>query len=261
MGKLTVTVKKPEKKYSAPVLYKAFAILEEIAADQQGLGISDLARKLNMSKGTVHGIIQAFLDLGVIRENSHKKFRLGPMLIKLGNMALDGEDLRLMSRPYMKELYKEFGETIFLGTFDGRRATIIDKVEKPYELKISAPIGARIPLFAGATGKIFLSSFTEEDLQGLLVEKALTKFTKNSFSDTKEYLEEIKKVKKQGFATDYEEYLQGVNAVSVPIKDSYGRIAAAIWMVGFSNAFNAEKMERAIAAMLNATKKISLYKA
>ncbi|HHU75630.1 MAG TPA: IclR family transcriptional regulator [Firmicutes bacterium] len=260
LGKLTVTAKKPEKRYSAPVLYKAFAILEEIAIDQHGLGISDLARKLNMSKGTVHGIIQAFLDLGAIRENTHKKFRLGPLLIKLGNMALDGEDLRIMSRPYMEELYKEFGETIFLGTFDGRRATIIDKVEKPYALKISAPIGAKIPLLAGATGKIFLSSLEEEDIQRLLAKKSFTKFNQDSFANAEDFLKEIKKVKKQGFATDYEEYLQGVNAVSVPIKDSYGRIAAAIWMVGFSSAFDAAKIERAKEAMIAAAKKISHYK-
>ena len=36
-----MTVKKPVKKYSAPILYKSFAILEE-STDQQGLGISDL---------------------------------------------------------------------------------------------------------------------------------------------------------------------------------------------------------------------------
>ncbi len=256
-----MAVKKPEKKYSAPVLYKAFAILEEIALDQQGLGISDLARKLDMSKGTVHGIIQAFLDMDVVIENLHKKFRLGPVLIKLGNLALDGEDLRRLTRPYMEKLYKEFVETIFLGTFDGRRSTIIDKVEKPHELKISAHVGARIPLFAGATGKVFLSGFAEHDLQKLFADKTLNRFTQNSFTDPGEYLEEIKKVKKQGFATDYEEYLQGVNAVSVPLRDNAGQIVAAIWMVGFSSFFHAEKMQRAAKAMLDAAQKISIYRA
>ena len=236
-----MTVKKPVKTYSAPILYKSFAILEEIAADQQGLGISDLARKLNMSKGTVHGIIQAFLDLGVITEDSRKKFSLGPALIRLGNLALVGEDLRLMVRPYMEELYREFKETIILGTFDGRRATIVEKVDKPYELKISAPVGTRIPLFAGATGKVFLSGFSEQDLQSLLAKKTPPRFTQNSITDTVQYIEEIKKVKKQGFATDYEEYIQGINAVCVPIFDSYGRIAAAVWMIGFASVFNGDK--------------------
>jgi IclR family KDG regulon transcriptional repressor len=252
-----MTLQKPEKKYSAPIVYKAFAILEEIAANQSRLGISDLARKLNMSKGTVHGIIKAFLDLGVITQSSLKKFSLGPALIKLGSIAMAGEDLRIKARPYMEELYKEFGETVFLGTFDGRRITIIEKVERPFELKISAPIGTRIPLFAGATAKVFLSGLPEQELRDLLATKRITRFTQNSITDTSQYLEEIKKVKEQGFATDFEEYINGVNAVSVPIKDSYGRIAAAIWMVGFSNAFNAGKMERAIEAMLLAAKELT----
>lgn len=253
-----MTLQKPEKKYSAPIIYKAFAILEEIAANRNGLGISDLARRLNMSKGTVHGIIKALLDLGVVTQGSLKKFSLGPALIKLGSLAMAGEDLRVKARPYMEELYKEFGETVFLGTFDGRRITIIEKVERPFELKISAPIGTRIPLFAGAAAKVFLSSLSEQDLQSLLAAKEITMFTQNSITGTSQYIEEIKKVKEQGFATDCEEYINGVNAVSVPIKDNYGRIAAAIWMVGFSNAFNAGKMERAIEKMLFAAKKISI---
>jgi len=113
--------KKPVNRYSAPILYKAFAILEEIADDQQGLGISDLARKLNISKSTVHGITQAFLDLGVITLNSNKKFSLGPTMIKLGNRALAGEDLRLLARPFIEKLCSEFKETVFLGTFDGKK--------------------------------------------------------------------------------------------------------------------------------------------
>ena len=87
-----MTLQKPEKKYSAPIIYKAFAILEEIAANRNGLGISDLARRLNMSKGTVHGIIKALLDLGVVTQGSLKKFSLGPALIKLGSLAMAGED-------------------------------------------------------------------------------------------------------------------------------------------------------------------------
>jgi IclR family transcriptional regulator, KDG regulon repressor len=249
-----MTAKNPVTNYSAPILYKAFAILNEIAADQQKLGISDLARKLNMSKGTLHGIAQAFLDLGVITQDSNKKFRLGSTLIELGNKALAGDDLRLSVRPFLEELYSEFKETVFLGTSDGKKITIIDKVDSPYGLKISAPVGSRLSLLAGATGKIFLSAFTDEDLQGFLRD-SLPKFTENSIADRSKYIEEIKKVREQGYATDFEEYMQGVNAVCAPVTDMYGQTKAAIWMVGFSNALNNEKISQAIIVMSRSAKR------
>ena len=218
------------------------------------MGISDLARKLNMSKGTLHGITQAFLDLGVITQDSNKKFRLGPTLIELGNKALAGDDLRLSVRPFLEELYSEFKETHFLGTSDGKKITIIDKVDSPSGLKISAPVGSRLSLLAGATGKIFLSAFSDEDLQGFLRD-SLPKFTENSIADRSKYIEEIKKVREQGYATDFEEYMQGVNAVCVPVTDIYGQTKAAIWMVGFSNTLNNEKLSRAIIAMSRTAKR------
>lgn len=248
-----MTVKKPLNNCSAPMLYKAFAMLEEIAADQQKLGISDLARKLNMSKGTLHGIAQAFLDLGVITQDPHKKFRLGPTLIELGNKALAGDDLRLSLRPLLEELYAEFEETIFLGTSDGKIITIIDKVDSPSGLKISAPVGSRLSLLAGATGKVFLSALSDQELQSFLRD-TLPKYTEKSITDKSKYIEEIKKVREQGYATDFEEYMQGVNAVCVPITGMYGQISAAIWMVGFTNSLNNDKMSRAIIAMSRAAK-------
>lgn len=246
--------KKATTGYSAPLLYKAFAVLNEIASGSEKMGISDLARTLNLSKGTLHGIAQAFLDLGVITQDSYKKFSLGPTLIELGNKAFAGDDLRVSLHPYMEKLYNEFKETVFLGVCDGEKITIIEKVDSPSGLKISAPVGSRIPLVAGAAGKVFLASFSDQDLLGILRDP-LPRFTENSITGRSEYIEEIKKVRKHGYATDFEEYIQGVNAVCVPVTDIYGQTTAAIWIVGLSNALDSKKVYQALAALLRITSK------
>jgi len=252
-----MTVKKTVNGYSAPILYKAFAVLDEIARNQSEMGISDLARKLNISKSTVHGITQAFLDLGVLNQDNGKKYRLGPTLIQLGNRALAGEDLRVLARPFLEELCREFKETIFLGTFDGEKITIVEKVDSPLELKISAPVGTRIPLFAGAAGKVFVAGLSEEMFQNALSEKPLPEYTRYSITDPLKYAKEIEKVKKQGYSTDFQEYIQGVNAVCVPIFNMRDRVLAAIWMVGFANTFDKDKANNAVKAMLRASKEIN----
>lgn len=240
--------------YSAPLLYKAFAMLNEIAGSPEKMGISDLARELSMSKGTLHGIAQALLELGVITQNSSKKFSLGPTLVELGNRAFAGDDLRVLLRPSMEDLYREFKETVFLGVTDGEKITIIEKVDNPSGLKISAPVGSRIPLVAGAAGKVFLASFPDQDLPGMLRDP-LPGFTDNTITGKAEYIEEIKKVRAQGFATDFEEYIQGVNAVCVPVTNIHGHTTAAIWMVGFTSTLDEKKAKRALSALFRTASK------
>ncbi|MDA8211604.1 MAG: IclR family transcriptional regulator [Clostridia bacterium] len=245
--------------YNAPLIYKAFSVMEEVAANQSELGISDLSRRLNISKSTVFGITQALTDLGALRQDpATKKFRLGPTLVKLGNQALSGVDLRAVARPYMEELSQKYRETVFLGTFDEQGITIIENADSPADLKISAPVGTRIPLFAGASGKVFLASLREPALKKILKEKKLPQFTEKSIVDTEVYLKELQKVRQQGFATDFEEYLRGVNAISVPLLDSWGWPAGAIWVVGFSHSFTGEKVEQAISSAIHAADQISL---
>jgi DNA-binding IclR family transcriptional regulator len=243
--------------YSAPILYKAFAVLEEVADNQSEFGVSDLSRRLSISKSTVYGITQALTDLGALRQDAEsKKFRLGPTLIQLGNQTLADMDLRSIVRPLMDELSHEFKVTVFLGIFEEFRITIIEKVDSPHELRISAPVGTRIPIFAGATGKVFLAGLQEKALNKILTERSLPKYTENSITDPGKFREELKRVRQQLFATDYEEYIQGVNAVSAPVPESWGWPVAAIWMVGFSNSFNRENVEKACLAATAVSSKI-----
>ena len=250
-----MATKKTASGYSAPILYKAFDMLKEIAGSPEKKGISDLARELNMSKGTLYGIAQAFLDLGVITQNTSKKFSLGPTLVELGTRAFAGDDLRVLLRPAMEDLFHEFKETVFLGVSDGEKITIIEKVDSPSGLKLSAPVGSRIPLVAGAAGKVILASFSDQELTRILRDP-LPGFTDNSITDKSEYIEEIKKVREQGYATDFEEYIQGVNAVCAPVTGIYGQATAAIWMVGFSNTLDRKKVNRAITALFRTANKI-----
>jgi len=243
--------------YSAPLVYKVFSILTEVAGAPSQLGISDLSHILNISKSTVYGITRALIDVGALyQEQETKKFRLGPALVRLGSQALGGMDLRAVARPLMEELSQKFRETVFLGTFDGKRITIIEKADSPAELKISAQIGTRIPIYAGATGKVFLAGLNENDVKKLLKEKPIRPFTENTITDPEKYLEELRKVRRLGYATDFEEYIRGANAICIPLPN-YGKWSnQALWMVGFSSSFTREKVGAAVTAVLQAAEQI-----
>ena len=228
--------------YQAPSVKKAFQILTLISDTERGLGISELAKRLGISKGTVHGITSALEEVeALIRNPFTKKYNLGYTLVELGKKGLSRIPLREVARRHMEELVQETNETVFLGILKDDHIFILDVAESTKELKITSPSGTKIPLTAGATGKVFLAYMEEKSALRYLAANGLVKYTENSITDLDRYLQEIKEVREKGFATDREEYLQGVKAVAALIRTE-GPVLAAVWVVGFSSSITEDKM-------------------
>ncbi|MFZ0449872.1 MAG: IclR family transcriptional regulator [Desulfatiglandaceae bacterium] len=245
------------RKYQAPAVGKAFEILQLISKSIDGLGLSDLANALEMSKGTVHGVASALEELGaILRDPRTRKFTLGLTLFELGRRAYSQIDLKDLARPILEELNEKTGETTYIGVLNGRRITILDVVDSRHDLNITSPKGSRIPLFAGAAGKVILASMEEERCREMIMENEIPQFTENSITDPQRYIEEIKQARQMGYATDYEEYLSGVWAVASPIR-GWKQVPSAIWVVGFKTGQNEEGMETLIRNTKHAAEEIS----
>ncbi len=245
------------KKYQAPIVKKAFTVLNAIAKSSHGLKISEIASLLNISKGTVHGIAAALEEQGaIIRNSGSKRYNIGMTLLELGKAAHRRIDFRKIARPIMEELMEQCQESVFLGIQNNDRVTIIDIVESRKDFKITSPIGTAIPLLAGAIGKLFLSRMGQEKLHCFLKSNPLRKFTSSTIVDTEQYIKELEKVKTDGFAYDDEEFISGVRAVAVPIKQ-HGAYIPAIWVVGFKAAMTTDKMPAIISQTMAAADRIN----
>ncbi len=228
--------------YEAPSVKRAFQILDLVARQDNSLTISDLSRELGISKSTVHGIAQALEGIGaVVRNGETKCYTLGMTLLQLAHTAYARLDLKDVARPVMEDLMRSTRQTVFLGIRAGDRVSIIDTVESTEDLKITAHIGARIPLMVGATGKVFMAALPEAEVKQMIRAVGLRQNTEKSITDSDQYLEEIRRVRKDGYAIDHGEYLQGVKAVAAPMYVP-GRQMCAIWVVGFSRSMKTEKM-------------------
>ena len=238
-------------RYQAPTVKKAFQILRLISDTDRGLGISELSKNLEISKSTIHGITSALEELGAVMRDPHtKRYRLGFTLFELGRLAYSQIDLKTLARPTMEELMEKTQASVFLGILNRDHVTVLDIVESRQDLKITAPIGTTIPLFAGAVGKVFLASMAEEQTEKIIRSKGLTRFTENTIVDPELYYLELKSVRKMGYAVDDEEYILGVRAVASPIM-GLGQLMSAIWVVGFKASLDEKKMK----TLIEATKK------
>lgn len=231
--------------YSVPAVVKAFKVLEIISKSEMDLSISELSRRLGLSKGTVFALVSTLEDLGVlIRDPANKKFSLGYTLLELGKKAFVRRDLREVARKPMENLVEAIQESVFLGVLNGDHVTILDMVEPKGELKITAPSGTRLPLLAGATGKVFLATMGMKRAREVIDSVGLKGYTPNSITDVDRYIEELLEVRRKGFATDDEEYLRGVRAAAYSLET--GPLPHAMWVVGFSMSLDDAKMDRVV---------------
>lgn len=243
--------------YSAPSVKKAFKILHALADSSVRLGVSELGKQLKIGKSTVHGITSALEEIGVlVRDPIDKKYSVGYKLMELGRKTYGKIELREIARIPMERLMEKVGETVFLGVMNGDHITILDVVESNNEMKITSPPGTRLPLLAGATGKVFLSQLEEKKAREIVQKVGLVRYTSKSVMDPKKFLSEVEETKRRGYAIDDEAYLVGVRAIAAPIQVA-SIPPAAIWVVGFTSSLNDQKMERVIIEIQKTTHEIS----
>jgi DNA-binding IclR family transcriptional regulator len=229
--------------YRAPAVLKAFDLLKLVAESRSEITLSELARRLGYSKGTLHGMIRALLQAGALAQAPNRRgFFLGPAVVELAFRSWNYFRITEHAQPLLDGLRDRIGETVFLGVLSSSRGLIVATAEAAKPLKISAPPGTSIPLLAGAVGKIYLSQQPVNQAQKIIAEHGLSKSARRSLLNKEEYLAELDIVRKQGYAVDNEEYLPGVKAVAVALGNQRG-LPLAIWVVGFADSMTGGVIE------------------
>jgi DNA-binding IclR family transcriptional regulator len=248
----------PATAHLVPAVDRAVRILYLLRGEARLWGISELARTLDLNKATVRDILLTLEHHGLVeRDPSTTRFRLGYGLYAFAGALRDGNDLVAVARPFLRALTDRTGETTLLALLDGDRVLIIDKEEPPTDLKITAPIGRRLPLYAGSIGKVLLAAMEPAVRDRWLAQHPPTRFTARSVTEPAAYRAMLEQVQHQGYALDDEEYLDGVRAASAPIRGTAPGALAALTVVGFSTRIGADRLADQAAAVADAAHQIS----
>ncbi len=215
-----------------PALDKGIAILELISRLKEPLGVTDISKSLNFNKSTVFNIVHTFADLGILEKVAGGRFQFGTRLYVLGRAAGRASELISIIHPYLEKINQKTKLSAFLGIRSGSQAVIIDKVDTAFDIKIHSEIGMRIPLLAGAGGKAFLAQLSEAEVDDILQNNKLKKFTPNSCVNKNQYKKLVKNSRRNGIAIDMEEYIEGIRGLAVPLDLNRPSTQAVLWAVG-----------------------------
>ena len=221
------------RKYTLNSVNKALELLECFDKSNHELSVPELAKQLKLSKSSVYRIVYTLWTHGYLARNEDNyHYRLGYKILTLGAAMRRSSNLIQDVRPYLKKLMEKTGETTHLAILHDNMSTFIEKIESPKTIQMSSAIGARMPAYCSATGKMLLSGLTEEALERYLKEVELKRFTPATITDIQRLKEELNTIREQGYSIDEEETEEGLMCISAPIKDHSGEVVAAISISG-----------------------------
>lgn len=133
-----------------------------------------------------------------------------------------------MRRAIMSELVEQIGETCNLTTLVGTEVLYLDRVETRWPLRLALEPGSRVPIHCTASGKLFLAFMADELRTNILASLPLVANTAKTIVDAKALKRDLQRIVRRGYSTDNEEFLAGLVAVAVPVRDRKGVVFAAV---------------------------------
>jgi DNA-binding IclR family transcriptional regulator len=221
------------RKNTLQSLAHAVELLELLREHPGGLGLSDLSRRLRLTKPSTSRILNTLLECRYLtRREADGRYGLGVKLWQLGCAAVERESsLREAAAPVLQRLAEQSNETANLSVYDHGRTVYVDSVESRQPLRFSARIGSSAPAYCVATGKALLA-FQPPGEAEAVVAAGLQAFTPRTITTAADMARELASIRASGISRNRGEYEPGVGAIGVPVFGPDGQVAAALSIAG-----------------------------
>ena len=216
------------ERYHIRSVERALILLKTFLDCDEELSVTAISQKTNLDISTTFRLLVTLQSKGFIHyNNATGKYRLGVTCLELGSKFIKNNDIRKVALKQMEALRNEFGETVHLTILDGNEVVYLEKLSGLHPIGfMSSHVGGRAPAYCTGVGKALLAYLPEEEIYKRFGGVKLIKYTQNTIIDIKLLIEELAKVREQGFSFDNEEHEIGVKCVAVPIFDHNGVVAA-----------------------------------
>lgn len=204
-------------------------ILEAVAMADRPMRAADLMDACNLPKATVHRICGLLGEQGYLRQQiGTRGYVPGPKLIDFANLVQASQAQNALRHAVLESVARRVGETCNIAIPDGTSMVYWDRVETEWPLRHQLPIGVHVPLHCTANGKLYLSTLSKKQRSRLFSEVALDRHTPNTITEIDALDAALADIATAGLSTDNEEFIEGMIAIAVPIRDAVGRFVAGL---------------------------------
>ena len=197
------------------MLERGIQVLQAFRPAGTSLRLSDIARRTDLPKSTVHRLIDELLRLGLL-ERHDTGYVLGRTVFELGELVPIRVGLREAALPFMQDLYEATHETVHLGVRDDLDVLYVERIRGHSGVDMPSRVGGRLPLTCTGVGKTLLA-FSGEELLQQVTSRPLRRLTVHSITDPVALRAELAEIRATGVGYEHEEATAGVGCVAAPV--------------------------------------------
>lgn len=235
----------------------AVSVLEAVA-EHQPVGVSELARLVQLPKTTVQRCLETLEKAGWTRHSAEPPVRwsITARVWSVAGSTSEYATLREVALPVLHRLRDALEETVHLTALDGLDAIIIARVDSRQMVRTYTALGTITPLHGPSAGKAILAHLPDVHVAATM-DAGLDRFTDATLSDARALREELARIREQGYAVNRGEWRPDIFGVGVPILGSDQRPVGSISISMPAFRFRDEDLPRYATLLVEAAQEIA----
>lgn len=230
-------------------LVKAMRVLECFSMKDPELGVTEIAKQLELQKSTVHNILSTFETMGYLTQNSVTgKYALGVRLLQFSYIINNHMGYQKFFLPYMEKIADTVHETVFLAIPHDSEVLYLESRQPQDSMGDRKILGEHAPMYCTGLGKALMAFMPQEE-QLKHIPDTFVKFTENTLDSKEALLEDLRRIRERGYSIDNMEHEYGVVCIALPVFGHDGAPVAAISISGPSLRLQREAIVQAAVTM------------
>jgi IclR family transcriptional regulator, KDG regulon repressor len=224
-------------------LNRAISVLDCFTQENRELGVREIARMVNLSSSATGRLLCALKEMGILSQNPETRaYSMGARVLSWSGVYNATLDVRNKAFSAISELHQTTRETISLYILDGKYRVCVERLESPQSVRMVTRVGRRLPLYAGSAGKVMLAFLPQQKQDDILNGTSLEPLTPKTITDPAALRRELKKIRTQGCAVSFGEWVMDAAGVAAPIFDQDKNVVGALSISGPTSRFNKENV-------------------
>ncbi|WP_176012503.1 IclR family transcriptional regulator [Victivallis sp. Marseille-Q1083] len=244
--------KKREATYAVPAAEALLELVEYLSNHPEGCGVSELARRLNLSTNLTFRIMKCLLERGYVEADENVVYRLSARWLSLGALVANNFSLTRLARSYLEELCQTLEFSCLLQTLEKDHMLVRDAVAPSKAFYLQVTSGVQLAIGGNAFAKAVLAYSTPEVQREIIA--GLT--SRPQFSPDA-FLAELEQARREKLAYDWEEYTKGIFCIASPVFSTGDLVVGAIGATGLVSHLSAEKCRTVEAQVRNQAANLS----
>lgn len=205
-------------------------ILKMISKRPEGVTLDEICEKQEMPKTSAYDIVMTLVHMGMVNVTKGQKqtFTIGLTAYRIGINYTNNLDFASIIDPVLKSYAREVGKTVFFGVRADHEVVYISKFDPENPIITTSTVGSKNPMYCTSLGKAILAYTDEETRDQIISRIKFYKKTENTILTKEGLLEELDRVRREGYALDAREVEDHMECVGAPVFDQEGNVLGAI---------------------------------